>query len=82
MSLFDHILAYAFYDRDYQLPDFEYNIHQIFDDWNDNNVLIITNYLQDIKQSLEGIQRKKISEKTMEQIDAYYVRIQFDSDNI
>ncbi len=82
LSLFDHIFAYAFYDHDYRLPDFKHNIHQIFDDWNDNNVLIITNYLQDIKQSLEDIQRKKISEKTMEQIDLYYVRIQFDSDNI
>lgn len=82
LSLFDHIFAYAFYDRDYQLPDFGHNIHQILDNWNDNNVLIITNYLQDIKQSLEGIQRKKISEQTMNEIDALYIRIQFDSDNI
>ena len=82
LSLFDYIFAYAFYDRDYQLPDFEHNIHKIFDDWNDNNVLIITNYLQDIKQSLEDIQPKKISEKTMEQIDKYYIQIQIDSDNI
>ena len=55
LSLFDHIIAYAFYDSDYQLPDFGHNIHQIFDDWNDNNVLIVTNYLQNIKQSLENI---------------------------
>lgn len=82
LSLFDHIFAYAFYDRDYQLPDFEHNIYKILDNWNDNNILIITNYLQDIKQSLEGIQRKKISEQTMNEIDTLYVRIQFDSDNI
>ena len=82
LSLFDHIFAYAFYDSDYQLPDFGHNIHQILDNWNDNNVLIITNYLQDIKQSLEGIQRKKISEQTMNEIDTLYVKIQFDSDNI
>lgn len=82
LSLFDHIFAYAFYDRDYQLPDFGHNIHQIFDDWNDNNVLIITNYLQNIKQSLEDIQRKKISEQIMNEIDTLYIKIQIDSDNI
>lgn len=82
LSLFDHILAYVFYDRDYQLPDFEHNIHQILNDWNDNNVLIVTNYLQDIKQSLEGIQRKKISEQIMNKIDTLYIKIQIDSDNI
>lgn len=82
MSVFDHLLAYVFYDKEYKMPFFEHNYKDIFENWNNKNIVIVINYLEVVKESLEIIDRRKISEKDMEQIDKYYVQVQFDVDNI
>ena len=54
----------------------------IFNDWNDKNIVLATNYLQDVIHSLEDVDHKKISEKAINEIDQLYIRIQIDSDKV
>lgn len=82
MSTFDYLIAYSFYDKQYCLPKFDYNYMDIFNDWNDKNIVLATNYLQDVIHSLEDVDHKKISEKAINEIDQLYIRIQIDSDKV
>lgn len=82
--IFDEILAYSFYDKTFYQPDFDFSAIDIFDnEWQDIDKIKTINYLQDVKQILEhDCKPAKISEKTMNEIDATYIRLQIDSDNI
>lgn len=80
--VFDYLLAYSFYDKQFCLPTFDDDYMNMFDDWNDKNIVLATNYLQDVIHNLEDVEHKKISENAINEIDRLYIRIQIDSDKV
>ena len=80
--VFDYLLAYSFYDKQFCLPTFDDDYMNMFDDWNDKNIVLATNYLQDVIHNLEDMEHKKISENAINEIDRLYIRIQIDSDKV
>lgn len=80
--VFDYLLAHSFYDKQFCLPTFDDDYMNMFDDWNDKNIVLATNYLQDVIHNLEDVEHKKISENAINEIDRLYIRIQIDSDKV
>ena len=80
--VFDYLLAYSFYDKQFCLPTFDDDYMNMFDDWNDKNIVLATNYLQDVIHNLGDVEHKKISENAINEIDRLYIRIQIDSDKV